>query len=820
MQPELLELANPDLIYAFKANVSLPTLVAGFSGMMFGAAAAAGVSIPAVARYILPQPVESMLSDNLPFQAIADDGETILCQDGTLVKIVEVGGRDTTFLTNQERESYTLARKNWMDNIAETGVKVRVIVTRDLMETYVPTEHQDDVLKNLAARWNDSFQQTFRNRQIIILSYSSKTAKREKSIERLEEAVQGTLSTLAPYGPRVMNQRAEDPQSRPLTALARIISPITRPTPAGVDGNVAEMLTADQVDFGGSRGTIRFRSGEEDLYCCAIGIRRMGDYSDEGFAEVINAVPFEVIVSNCVEPYGRGRATLKLAHGKRLALGSKFSASVSQQFSQAEELVEGTGEETGTLANYHQTIFIFARSEEELYQNEQEIKRLTSAYGINAVREGVVSQAAWFSMFPGFQSWPRIYALLSHNIATQITLDKAPRGLPSSDWGPGPIALFRTATGSAYQFQFHVSQESAAVAHGVTIGPTGGGKTTLITFLGAMAMRHPNLRVFVIDRHGGAYIFTNAVGGKYAVFDGSTIKGTHSALNPFQLPNTQDNRRFLNNFLQAIADVDDADSIEEISFAVDALYDMPGLPKSQRSLQAVFDACFSKSKPLRKKLQKWVEPSMLGNLFNAEEDTLDLSSNRLVTLDFTKIYENDDVARAVILYLMHRIQSTITDLKCPALIFIDETEPIVQHPMFRKFFLQMLQEYRKRGAAVISAFQRPEAITQAGLGEAIRGQAQTVYFLPNQQAQPEEYADWGLSENQWAYIKGQLPAARYLNRSIMVKRATGESVILDTDLRPLGEYLNIFRSDEASKERAEALMEEHGDNWLQYYLNS
>jgi type IV secretion system protein VirB4 len=219
-------------------------------------------------------------------------------------------------------------------------------------------------------------------------------------------------------------------------------------------------------------------------------------------------------------------------------------------------------------------------------------------------------------------------------------------------------------------------------------------------------------------------------------------------------------------------------------------------------------------------LQKWVDPSVYGRVFNAPNDNLDLVSNRLVSFDFTKLYEHDDLARAVILYLMHRIQSSITEMRAPALIFIDETEPIVRHPIFRNYFMQMLQEYRKRSAAVISAFQRPEAIMQAGLGEVIRGQAQTTFFFPNPQAREREYQDWGLTDREWAYVKGKLSLNKSLKRSVLMKRATGESVIIDTDLSALGNLIRVFFSDESSRALAEGLMRDLGRDWLQIYLDA
>ena len=108
---------------------------------------------------------------------------------------------------------------------------------------------------------------------------------------------------------------------------------------------------------------------------------------------------------------------------------------------------------------------------------------------------------------------------------------------------------------------------------------------------------------------------------------------------------------------------------------------------------------------------------------------------------------------------------------------------------------------------------------QAGLGEAIRGQAQTTFFFQNPQAREKEYQDWGLTDREWAYIKGKLNLTRALRRSVLMKRATGESVIIDTDLSALGPLIKVFFSDESSRALAEKLMREVGPDWLAIYLD-
>jgi type IV secretion system protein VirB4 len=498
-------------------------------------------------------------------------------------------------------------------------------------------------------------------------------------------------------------------------------------------------------------------------------------------------------------------------------MATRFSTAAGEQYDAAMQIIEGLDENRSALASYGLTLFIFGRSPEEIHALDNEVRKICSAYGAASVREGSAAQASWFSQFPSYGIWPRSYRFFSSNIACNVTLDRPPPGLPSSDWGEGPLAMFRTAGGTSYSFQLHVSAEKDAVAHAVCIGPTGSGKTTVMTFLAGMALRHPRLRAYIFDRYQGAYVFTTALGGGYLnLTTGETAMGSCS-LNPFQCPDSPENRAFLRLWLRAISGCEDADSLEEIGLAVQALF-QSGLAPEKRSLATIFDPCFSANGAVKRQLLKWVDPAYYGKMFNADRDTLDIRENRLVAFDMTDVFKDELLAQATISYLMHRIQATISEFNAPAFIFIDETEPMLRNPMFRTYYLTMLQEYRKRGAAVISAFQRPEAIAQAGMGEAIRGQCQTVFFFPNPQAREEDYADWSLTDTEWSFIKGTLPISRRMKRAVLVKRATGESVVLDTDLTPLGPYLRIFSSGRESVSFATELQRKYEQDWVTHYV--
>lgn len=793
-------------------------IAASVAGVAAGMAAFTGLTVPGVARFVLPPPRETRLADHLPFERLLSDNKTIVCRDGTLVQCLRVEGRDSMFLSAPEREALFRVRKNWLDTLAELGITVRILLVRERVDVTRTDDFDLPLLREFARSWNRSFQSSFLNRQTIVLSVPGKA---RSATARLSEAVDATIQILDPYHPKPMIQPTDMAAALSsdflLAFWGRLASPLSKPTPLSGSRDIAEVIATDTVEFTGESGLIIFRRGTETLYAAAIGIRRFGDYVDEQMIADFSSLDGEFVLLNLVEPWSKTVAALKMAQENRMSMATRFNTAASEQYDAAMQIIEGLDENRSALANYGLTLFVFGKSPEDIHALDNEVRKICSAYGAASIREGVAAQASWFSQFPSYGIWPRSYRFFTSNIACNVTLDRPPPGLPSSDWGDGPLAMFRTAGGTSYSFQLHVSPEKDAVAHAVCIGPTGSGKTTVMTFLAGMALRHPRLRAYIFDRYQGAYVFTTALGGSYLnLTTGETALGTCS-LNPFQCVDTPENRAFLRLWLRAISGCEDADSLEEIGLAVQALF-QSDLSQERRSLATIFDPCFSTNGTVKRQLLKWVDPAYYGKMFNAERDTLDIRENRLVAFDMTEVFKDELLAQATISYLMHRIQATITEFNAPAFIFIDETEPMLRNPMFRTYYLTMLQEYRKRGAAVISAFQRPEAIAQVGMGEAIRGQCQTVFFFPNLQAREEDYADWSLTDTEWSFIKGTLPLSRRMKRAVLVKRATGESVVLDTDLTPLGPYLRIFSSGRESVSFASELQRKYGQDWVKHYV--
>ncbi len=785
---------------------------------VIGIVAAASFAVLLVTRFgnwVLPQPRESRVSDFLPFQKLMSDGVTIQCSNNSYARVFRLEGVDLSSATNEKVYSMMEARKSWIDDMSNMQVVCRVITTRD--RASLESEKRDfgnKLLETVSKIWYEGMNRVYENKHYIVLS----VVDRKDALKDLNYASQSLISTLGEYGVSPMYESdTSSPLDSPFYLFSHLCSPVSKPTPKvrnTAGARMCEMLTADHIHFTEEEGIVHFFSGDSDLFEIAMGIRTSGEAMDESMIYSLNAIDCELIILHNIRPFFRAQARGLLMQQQRMAMTTSLSGGVVEQYSQALASIDDSDNDYQSLCEYSMTIIVKGASKEELDFGESEVQRICRSFGVTPVREGWVTQAVFFTQFPTYDTYPRTYRYLSRVIAMAITLDKPAEGFGKSDWGQGAITIFRTMSGSAYRFQFHVSSEESAVAHCCIIGPTGQGKTTLLTFLAGQAMRHGDLRVFFFDRHLGAQIFTRAVKGAYIGFDGDE---KNVSLNPFDCANTAENRAFLRRWLKSITMIDDALADREVSRAVTTAFDY--LRPEERLLKNLYKSCFSPTGNMRRELYRWVNPEQYGSIFNGQDDSLDLKSRRFMAFDFTHIFEDENLAPAVISYIMHRIQSETGETGVPSLIMIDETAPMLKHPMFRDYFIIGLQEGRKKRQAYLCAFQQPNIVDKLGVGEVIRGQCQTVIFFRNPQAQPDDYANWNLTQNELDFIFGKsyrdFPYAILLSRPV-----TGESVILDVNLGGLGKYLRVYNSGRKNVLLVQQLIQEYGeDNFLTKYLD-
>jgi len=764
--------------------------------------------IPSLTRRIFPQFGYNHYANYLPFKTVYNDNSMGL-SDGTLLRVYRVSGVQTSMQDNITREKFLDLRAQLFNQIRDPNVTLRFYMIRDAANDNMNYEFDGPVLQSIYNKWRSQGLRIFLNNYYIVLSVSGNGAR-----DKLNQYGNYIESILAAYKPKLLENDKTDNMAK---FFGRILSPISKPSPAVADNKIAEYVTVDNVEFEND-GIVRYVSGDEQMFAAMVSFRISPDYLDEDFFNSISTIQTEMICMNAF--HIMGTADVETTLRQRRSTADENTDSTLTQVVEAQSAMDENISGNQSLVNYYPLFVLFGASREELIKYVDEFKKISASFGVSPIVETFASKVSWFSQIPGFDTFPRSFKLLSKTAAVCIPMSSTPRGVENSDWGPGPLVVFPTAQGTPYMFQFHVSDKPAAVGHTLTIGPTGGGKTTLFSFLIAQSLRHPKLKAFFFDRNKGAEIFTLSIGGKYITMRGkekntnSVEKSFETRLNPLKMPDTAENRAFLRRWFSIISGQNDPVSADEIARAVSVNFDY--LSDKDRALKNLWESCFSSSGQMRAPLKKWVDPLQYGDMFNEDSDTLDLSA-RLTTFDFTEILQDEVLSPAVISYILHRINTTTVSGGNPSLIMIDETAPMLENKMFRDNFIAGLQEGRKNRQAYMVAFQRANVLDKLGIGDVVRGQAQTVLFFRNPAADAGDYAHWNLNPLEMAFIQGK--AYPNLKRAVLLSRpVNGESVILNTELGGLGNLLHLFESGRPSVLLAEELYKMYGTNFVSEYL--
>lgn len=807
--------------YMLQPNLLL-TIVASIIAIC-AVAAALALTVPKFTRMLIPQPKATRLGDHIKFKSFTRNKRAIVGEDGMLTAVLSVRGTDLRFNVQARQIALGNARQAWIEQMAEMNIRTRIFMIRDQLPRAENYTHRHGIMEQVAAKWNKELPPALSTEFYIVLS-----TKDRKGASVLDEAVEQTKTILADYQVTELSQEYEvphtvedAPEAESLrnsgmllgAFFGRLLAPISRPNAIGTRGDaLAYSLTTDNLTYDAELGMLVWTNGPKRKYAATLVIEEWATPQTEQHMLDVISYPMEMIICHDVAPISKAKALATLNWQARTAPGLQPGSDAAEQYATVAMAIERGSEEEQELVSVQTMITILGDTPEEVLRGRSQINQLKMV-GINPIWPKHTMVQHWFSHFPGYDAQSRPQRLLSNEVAILSPFQFTPSGKMDSDWGKGPIMMLKTLEGSPYAFQFHAGAGSPPLGHCVAIGPSGQGKTTLITMLASMALRHPDLKAFFFDRGRGCEVITRALDGSYLFFNGDE---SSVSLNPLQMDDTPANRSFLRDWLAQIGSVQSNENelYSEIADAVEISFD-PALDKRLRNLRKLYGSLFPAGSEMRQRLTAWTNPNQYGNIVCAEEDTLDISQ-RVGGFDFTDILTDERLGPAMVSYLMHRI---LVEAKGdPRLIFIDETEPLLRNPQFQARYRKLLQEGRKERQVIVSAFQRPNAPDEIGVGDLLRGQCPTVFFFRNPAAKEEDYASWDLSRRELDFVMGR--TYRKNRYAVLVKRYVedAESVILDVDLSPLGKLMNIYHSGRKQVLLFEEMQRLHGDKALEHYL--
>lgn len=625
--------------------------------------------------------------------------------------------------------------------------------------------------------WADRLNSWFGN------SSAPEGAQRAAELRALDAAREALTASLGRYSPRVLSlyDSGDGPRSEVLEFLACLYNGEMRPM-ALPHGDLGLHMPWRRISFGQDTVELGAAGPHDRRFTGVISIKDYPGQTMPGMFDELYRLPFEMQVSQSFAFVERaqalGRMNLAL---RRMRSVEDDALSLRDELVQAKDNVAAG---RAAFGEHHTTIALSADNPQVLNGQIAEVIALLGDLGINAVREDLALEPAFWAQFPGnFRYIGRPGLISTGNFAGLASLHNFPVGKARGNhWGEA-VTLFETTAAGPYFFNFHQND----LGNFTIIGPSGSGKTVVLNFLLAQARKYAP-RIVFFDKDRGAELFIRAIGGQYD----RLRPGEPSGLNPLQLPDTPANRQFLMEWLGLLAGALHGDEVEQAQDAIDASYTQPPQRRVLRHLVELFRGFGRQhSGDLYARLKPWWGTGDRAWLFDNVQDRTDLTADT-VGFDMTAILDDPRTRAPALFYFFHRVEERLDGR--PAIIVVDEGWKALDDEIFVRRIKDWEKTIRKRNGIVGFATQSAQDALESRISSAIIEQAATQIFMINPKARAEDYINgFGLTPHEFELVR-TLPDRSHC---FLIKHGN-ESVVARLDLSGEREMLTILSGREGT----------------------
>ncbi len=760
----------------------------------------------------------------LPYVAMVDP-HTLLLRDGRLAQFVRLDG----FLFETAETDEINYRKQLRDAMLQAVGTSRIALYHHVVRRAAPAPaagaFPDAFSARLDRTWTDRLasRRLFVN-EIVLTIVRGRPRGRGDALQRLfarvgrgggrqarldtlmaevralDAAREAITANLSAYGPRLLGEydRSGGRCSEPLAFLSDLYN--GRPGRVLLpEDDVGDYLPRRRISFGTDVAELSAIAGADRSYVAMVGVKDYPGHTLPGMLDEVLRLPLQMVVTQSFGFADRqaslGRINLVL---RRMRAADDEAVSLRGDLMQArDDLAAGRA----VFGQHHLTFAIRADMPAELDRGVAEVQALLADLGIAAVREDLALEPAFWSQFPGNEALiPRPALIAGRNFASLASSHNFPHGTATGNhWGDA-VTVLETSAAGPYHFNFHQGD----LGNFTIIGPSGSGKTVVLNFLLAQARRY-DPRIVFFDKDRGAELFLRAVGGRYDVLR----PGQPSGLNPLQLPDTPENRRFLADWIAQLVSSSRAPGPEEAAQIDDAIAANMLAPPEFRQLRHLATLFRGGERPhagdIHARLAPWWGNGERAWLFDNAEDRTDLQS-RVIGFDMTRILDDPIMRTPAMMYLFHRVEERLDG--SPSIIVVDEGWKALDDPVFVARIRDWEKTIRKRNGIVGFATQSAEDALSSSIASAIVEQAATQIFMANSRAQAEHYIDgFGLTRHEYDLVRGLPESAR----AFLIRHGQ-HSVVARLSLDGERELLTILSGRERTVRLLDDIRAETGDD--------
>jgi type IV secretion system protein VirB4 len=467
----------------------------------------------------------------------------------------------------------------------------------------------------------------------------------------------------------------------------------------------------------------------------------------------------------------------------------------------ADLALQALGQDYVSFGYLTATITIADASAAAADEKVRAVERVVNGLGFTARRERLNAVEAWLSCLPG-QVYANVRQPLAHslNLAHLMPLSSVWAGPARNDHLDGPPLLMARTSGST---PFRLSTHVGDVGHMLIVGPTGAGKSVLLSLLALQFRRYEGARVYMFDKGWSARAAVLAMGGTHVALDSAADgEGEALAFQPLRRIDEAAQRSWAAEWLASLLEQQKMLVTPEVKEALwSALGSLASAPPGERTLTGL--SLLLQSNSMKSALLPYTLEGPFGALLDAAEDRLALAD--VQCFETETLMGRAGAVLPVLTYLFHRLEERFDG--SPTLLVLDEAWLFLDNPLFAARIREWLKVLRKKNVAVVFATQSLADIADSSIAPAIVESCPQRIFLPNDRAvEPQAraaYERFGLNPRQVELIARATPKRDYYLQSRRGNR------LFDLRLGPVA-LAFCGASDPPAQRRIDRILAEHG----------
>ena len=369
------------------------------------------------------------------------------------------------------------------------------------------------------------------------------------------------------------------------------------------------------------------------------------------------------------------------------------------------------------------------------------LERIINGRGFTTIRETLNAVEAWLGSLPG-NPYANVRQPIVHtlNLAHMMPVSAVWAG-PDKNRHLDAPPLMMTETRGATPFRLDL--HNGDVGHAFVVGPTGSGKSVLLSLLALQFRRFIGSQVAIFDRGRSARAASLAMGGESIELG---LEGTLS-LQPLARIDEPGELAFALEWVSGLITNEGVSITPEIKDALwTALKSLASAPKAERTLTGL--AVLVQSTALSQALAPYTLEGPYGRLLDGATENLALTD--VLHVEMEPLMQHKRLIPPVLTYLFHRLEARFDGR--PTLLVLDEAWTFLDEPLFAARIREWLKTLRKKNVAVLFATQSLADIERSVIAPALIESCPTRIFLPNDRAlEPQAravYERFGLGAGQ------------------------------------------------------------------------